>query len=96
MVTNGEAAPAAKAPTPSVLRITSRPNRLDPSVLADVNLLLATGHSPHEMIKEFCQMTATPAPRIDPVSLRPGELLAWRPQVRNAAPFRMSIKPRAR
>ena len=96
MVTNGEAAPAAKAPTPSVLRITSQPNRLDPSVLADVNLLLATGHSPQQMIQEFCQVTGTQAPRVDPVSLQPGEVLAWRPQVRNAAPFRMSIKPRDR
>lgn len=96
MVVNGEAAPATRVPTPGVLRITPHPSSLHESVLADVNLLLATGHSPHRMIEEFCQITGTPAPRVDPVTLRPGEVLAWRPGVRNAAPFRMSIKPPTR
>jgi hypothetical protein len=48
------------------------------------------------MIQEFCQMTDIAAPAMDPVSLRVGEALAWRPQARNAAPFRLRIKPRAR
>jgi hypothetical protein len=79
-----------------VLQITSRPNLLAPSALAEVNLLLAAGNSPQQMIREFCQMTATPGPGMDPVSLRAGEVLAWRPQVRNAAPFRLRIQPRTR
>jgi hypothetical protein len=48
------------------------------------------------MIREFCQMTDKIAPSMDPVSLRPGEALAWRPQARNAAPFRLRIKTPAR
>jgi hypothetical protein len=80
----------------SMLQIAARPNLLTPSALGEVNLLLATGNSPEQMIQEFCHMTQTPAPRIDPVKLQTAEVLAWRPQVRNAAPFRLRIKPRTR
>jgi hypothetical protein len=48
------------------------------------------------MIREFCQMTATAAPGMDPVSLRTGEVIGWRPQARGAAPFRLRIQPRTR
>ncbi len=78
---------------PGVLQITARPNQLHPSWLAAMNLLLATGDSPGQTIQEFCQMTATPAPRINPVDLRSGEALAWRP---GTEPFLLRIKPRAR
>src|SRR5262249_30903748 len=94
LVIDSEHAPAQGQLTSSVLQITIRPNLLAPSALAAVNLLLATGDSPERMIREFCQMTGMPAPGMDPVSLRVGEVLAWRPQVRNAAPFRLRIKPR--
>jgi hydroxymethylpyrimidine pyrophosphatase-like HAD family hydrolase len=93
---DSERAPAEAGATPSVLQITTRPSLLKPSALADVNLLLATGNSPERMIQEFCDMTQIPAPRMDPVSLQPGEALMWRPQVRNAAPFRLQIKRRTR
>jgi hydroxymethylpyrimidine pyrophosphatase-like HAD family hydrolase len=96
LVIDSEQVPAEGQLTPSVLQITSRPNLLAPSALAEVNLLLAAGNSPQQMIREFCQMTATPAPGMDPVSLHAGEVLAWRPQVRNAAPFRLRIQPRTR
>jgi hypothetical protein len=96
LVIDSEQAPAQGQQTPSVLQITARPSLLDRSALAEVNLLLATGNSPQQMIREFCQMTATPAPGMDPVSLPTGEVLAWRPQIRNAAPFRLRIKPRTR
>jgi len=33
---------------------------------------------------------------VDPMTLQTGELLAWRPKARGAAPFRLRIKPRAR
>ena len=95
LVIDNEQAPADPPRMASVLQITTRPKLLNRSALAEVNLLLATGHSPQQMIQEFCHMTQTPAPRVDPVSLRPGEALAWRPQVRNAAPFRIRIKPRS-
>jgi len=95
LVIDSERAPAQGQLTPSVLQITARPGQLEPAALAEVNLLLAAGNSPQEMIREFCQMTATSAPGMDPVSLRTGEVLAWRP-LRNAAPFRLRIKPRTR
>jgi hydroxymethylpyrimidine pyrophosphatase-like HAD family hydrolase len=78
----------------SVLQITARPNLLTRAALATVNLVLATGNSPHQMIREFCQITATATPAMDPVALRAGEALAWRPKARNAAPFRLRIKDR--
>jgi HAD superfamily hydrolase (TIGR01484 family) len=96
LVIDSEQAPAQGQQTPSVLQITQRPSLLDRSALAEVNLLLATGNSPQQMIREFCQMTGTPAPGMDPVSLPTGEVLGLRPQVRNAAPFRLRIKPRTR
>jgi hypothetical protein len=96
LVIDSEQAPAEGAVAASMLQIASRPNLLTPAALGEVNLLLATGHSPEQMIQEFCQVTEGPAPRIDPVSLQTGEVLAWRPGIRNAAPFRLRIKPRAR
>jgi hydroxymethylpyrimidine pyrophosphatase-like HAD family hydrolase len=96
LVIDSEQAPAEGRLTPSVLQITARPNLLERAPLAEVNLVLATGNSPQELIREFCQITGKVAPAMDPVDLRVGEALAWRPQARNAAPFRLRIKPRAR
>jgi hypothetical protein len=96
LVIDSEQVPADGAMAASMLQISARPNLLTRETLAGVNLLLATGHSPEQLIQEFCQMTQTPAPRIDPVRLQMGEVLAWRPGVRNAAPFRLRIKPRTR
>lgn len=96
LVIDSEQVPADGAAAASMLQISARPNLLTPEALAQVNLLLATGHSPELLIQEFCQMTQTQAPRIDPVRLQTGEVLAWRPQVRNAAPFRLRIKPPTR
>ena len=96
LVIDSEQVPIDGAAAASMLQISARPNLLTQEALAEVNLVLATGHSPEQLIQEFCQMTKTPAPRIDPVSLQTGEVLAWRPQVRNAAPFRLRTKPRTR
>jgi HAD superfamily hydrolase (TIGR01484 family) len=93
LIIDSEQAPAEGQLTPSVLQITERPNLLTRASLAEVNLLLATGDSPVQRFREFCQMTGTVAPSMDPVSLHAGEALAWRPQARNAAPFRLRIKP---
>ncbi len=94
LVIDSEQAPAQRASAPSVLQITARPNLLTPAGLADVTLLIATGNSPELMIRELCELTATAAPRMDPVVLRKDEVLAWRPKAGHAAPFRLRIKPR--
>jgi HAD superfamily hydrolase (TIGR01484 family) len=96
LLTDGEPAPASSRSAPGVLQITQRPGMLDPSSLGAVNLLLATGHSPEELIQEFCQMTALPVPRLGPRVLQAGEALAWRPRERSATPFLLRVKPRAR
>jgi HAD superfamily hydrolase (TIGR01484 family) len=92
LVIDSEHAPAEGPLTASVLQITARPNLLSRSALADVNLVLATGHSPQVMMREFCQIADIPPPGMDPVSLRVAEALAWRPRARNAAPFRLRVK----
>jgi hydroxymethylpyrimidine pyrophosphatase-like HAD family hydrolase len=94
LVIDSEDSPAREfsAAGPSALQITTHPKLLPPQALTNVNLLIATGNSPEQMIREFCQITATPAPAMDPVSLRPGEALAWRPQAGNTAPFRLRIR----
>ncbi len=94
LIIDSEQAPVKGPLSPSVLQITKRPNQINGSALAEVNLVLATGNSPQQMIREFCQMTDTATPGMDPVSLRPGEVLAWRPKSRSAAPFRVRIKPK--
>ena len=93
LIIDSEQAPAEGQLTPSGLQITARPNLLSRSALADVNLVLATGDSPQQMIREFCQMTDIATPAMDPVSLARGEALAWRPRTRSAAPFRLRVKP---
>jgi hydroxymethylpyrimidine pyrophosphatase-like HAD family hydrolase len=95
LIIDSEHAPAQGQLTPSVLQITARPNLLQRSNLAEVNLVLATGDSAHELIREFCQVMEMPAPELRPVSLPMGEALAWRPRVRNAPPIRLRITPPA-
>jgi hypothetical protein len=74
---------------PSVLQITIHPSRIAASALAAVDLLIASGESPQKAIAEFCQITELPAPHMDPITLLPGEALAWRPRTRGSAPFRL-------
>jgi HAD superfamily hydrolase (TIGR01484 family) len=96
VIDSEKAPPEGGAVAASLLQIATRPQQLTAAALGEVNLLLAAGHSPEQMIQEFCQKTEISAPRLDPVTLQKGEVLAWRPQARNAAPFRLRIKPRAR
>jgi HAD superfamily hydrolase (TIGR01484 family) len=96
VIDSEKAPPEGGASAASLLQIASRPKQLTSAALGKVNLLLASGHSPEELIREFCQKAEIACPRVDPVTLQTGELLAWRPRVRGAAPFRLRIKPRAR
>ncbi|MGH8138422.1 MAG: HAD family hydrolase [Steroidobacteraceae bacterium] len=82
---------SAPAKLANVLRIMARPSLVAPSVLASVNLLIAIGNTPQAMFEEFCRVTGAPAPHMDAVSLNPGEALAWRPQARGSAPFKLRI-----
>jgi len=96
VIDSEKAPPEGGAVAASLLQIASRPQQLTAAALGEVNLLLAAGHSPEHSLQEFCQKADIPSPRVDPVSLKKGELLAWRPQARGAAPFRLRIKPRGR
>ena len=96
VIDSEKAPPESVAVAASLLQIASRPQQLASAALGEVNLLLAAGHSPEQMIQEFCQKAEIPCPRVDPVTLQTGELLAWRPKVRGAAPFRLRVKTRTR
>ena len=96
VIDSEKAPPEGGAGATSLLQIASRPRQLSAAALGGVNLLLATGHSPEELIQEFCQKAEIACPRVDPVTLQTGELLAWRPRIRGAAPFRLRIQSRAR
>jgi len=96
LIIDSETIPAEGATAQSLLQIAARPGVLSAPALDEVTLLLAAGDAPEQRIQEFCEITKTQAPRIDSVSLQTGEVLAWRPRNRSAAPFRLSIKPRSR
>jgi hypothetical protein len=96
VIDSEKAPPEGEAVAASLLQIASRPQQLTARALASVNLLLAAGHSPEQLIREFCQKAEIACPQVDPVRLERGEVLAWRPQSRNAAPFRLRIKTRSR
>jgi hypothetical protein len=96
VIDSEKAPPAGGAVAASLLQIASRPNQLTARALAAVNLLLAAGHSPEQLIREFCQKAEIACPQVDPVSLKTGEVLAWRPLARNAAPFRLRIRDMTR
>lgn len=96
VIDSEKAPPEGGAVAASLLQIASRPKQLSAHALGAVNLLLAAGHSPEQMIREFCEKAEIACPQVDPVDLKSGELLAWRPRARNAAPFRLTIKTRSR
>lgn len=61
----------------SNLLITVHPEHLHPDSLAEVDVLLAVGKSPEETVRKFCETIQVDAPRLEPVELQHGEVLAW-------------------
>jgi len=95
VIDSEKAPPEGGAVAASLLQIASSPRQLSAHALGAVNLLLAAGHSPEQSLREFCQKAEIACPQVDPVNLKMGEVLAWRPHARNAAPFRLRIKTRS-
>jgi hypothetical protein len=77
--------PAARAPGSTALTqapranllITVHPEHLHKKSLETVDVLLAVGKSPDETIGRFCEVAGVDAPRLEPVELQHGEILAW-------------------
>jgi HAD superfamily hydrolase (TIGR01484 family) len=76
----------------SVLQITVHPGLLARKLLAQVNLFIAVGETPVEMLREFCDTNGLAMPQTARIELQPGEALVWRCG-RNEAPFVLRIAP---
>jgi hydroxymethylpyrimidine pyrophosphatase-like HAD family hydrolase len=82
---------------PSMLWVAADPETVAPADLAGVTVVMAVGAAPQEQISRFSHVVGIPVPRVDPLSLRAGEVLCWR-LARNEAPFLLrfgSTQPRS-
>lgn len=75
-----------------MILITVHPERIDRSVLESVDLVLAVGENPDRTLLEFCQAAGRQAPALRPITLEPGEALAW-PIGEGIDPFRLHSEP---
>jgi hypothetical protein len=76
----------------SIMQITVHPDLLAPKLLKDVDLLVAVGETPIEMLQEFGRVAATDLPQATQLKLEHGEALVW-DRARNNAPFVLRIAP---
>lgn len=60
-----------------MILITVHPDSVARALLDAVDLVLAMGESPERTIGDFCQAVGEPAPRMEPTTLEPLEVLAW-------------------
>jgi hypothetical protein len=69
--------------TYGIVLITVHPEQVSPAVLASVDLLVAIGNAPHEVLQRFAAALNEPAPTAADVGLGPGEAMAWRRRLRS-------------
>jgi HAD superfamily hydrolase (TIGR01484 family) len=86
------AGPALPEKLHSVLQITVHPDLLAPKLLNEVDLFIAVGETPIEMLQEFGRAAATAVPSVEPLKLKQGEALVWE-RARNKPPFVLKIEP---
>jgi hypothetical protein len=65
-----------QAPRANLL-ITVHPEHIHKDSLEGVDLLIAVGKSPDETIRRFCEAAGAATPKLEPVELQHGEVLAW-------------------
>jgi hypothetical protein len=68
------------------------PGLLARKLLSQVNLFVAVGETPVEMLREFCDTNGLAKPPTARIDLRHGEALVWRCG-RNESPFVLQIAP---
>ncbi|NKE69273.1 HAD-IIB family hydrolase [Candidatus Manganitrophus noduliformans] len=76
------------------LLITVHPDRISRAVLASIDLIIAIGSNPEETIRTFSETLGEPAPSVPPVSLEPGEAIAWWRRPKSEPFWFRSIPPR--
>ncbi len=74
-----------------LLLITVHPDHVTPVVLTAVTLIVALGKTPEQTLQRFSAVLQQPAPAMAPVTLEPGQALAW--QLGQEAPIRFEIAP---
>src|SRR5438093_7577124 len=57
--------------------ITLEPDRIAPAILSSIDVVIAIGKEPAEMINIFCKTVAETPPPLENVTLQPGEAFAW-------------------
>jgi HAD superfamily hydrolase (TIGR01484 family) len=70
-----------------MLFVTVHPDMMSPAALSVVNMIIAVGELPHEVIEAFARAAGDAPPKIGPVALEPGEALVWD---RKQPPFRIT------
>jgi HAD superfamily hydrolase (TIGR01484 family) len=74
----------------SMLFITVHPEMMSPAALSVVDMIIAVGESPHEVIGAFARAAGEAPPEIGSVTLEAGEALVWD---RRQPPFRITGAP---
>jgi HAD superfamily hydrolase (TIGR01484 family) len=74
-----------------MLFVTVHPELLLPEVLGAIDLVLAAGEAPEQTILAFCKAIGERAPSVRSMTLKQGEVLAWRRQSR-AGPVRVRVE----
>jgi len=78
-----------------VMLITLEPDRVAPAILSTIDVVVAIGRDPASTFKIFCEAVGQQPPALGPLTLKPGEGMAW---FRNSSepPFLFqSTEPRA-
>jgi len=60
-----------------VMLITLEPDRVAPAILSTIDVVIAVGQDPASILKIFCETVGQASPAIGPISLKPGEAIAW-------------------
>jgi hypothetical protein len=62
---------------PGLLLVTVHPSELSPTILANIDTLIATGRDAHEVINDFARAQALKIPTFEPIALERDEALLW-------------------
>lgn len=94
--TPGESTLLAAPPSTSLM-ITVHPGRMRREALSAVSIVLAVGKDPQETIRDFCRTAQISIPKLNPIELDHGQVLAWfrgagDPLVVNVAPGKTEHK----
>ena len=59
------------------MAITLEPDRLAPAIMSTIDVVIAIGKDPAATLKIFCETVGQTPPDLPPMTLKPGEAVAW-------------------